>query len=88
MKCFSKPLTALLAAAIFSSAIFAAENFEWKSASPKSLGLDEKKIQAFLAELPDTLVTSCVIVKDGTIASIDCAVGDACAAGQLLATLN
>ena len=69
MKCFSKPLTALFAAAIFSSAIFAAENFEWKSASPKSLGLDEKKIQAFLAELPDTLVTSCVIVKDGTIAS-------------------
>ena len=29
-----------------------------------------------------------VAPKDGTIASIDCAVGDACAAGQLLATLN
>ena len=29
-----------------------------------------------------------VAPKDGTIASIDCAVGDPCAAGQLLATLN
>ena len=26
--------------------------------------------------------------QDGTVASIDCAVGDACEAGQLLATLN
>ena len=29
-----------------------------------------------------------VAPKDCTVASIDCAIGDACAAGQLLATLN
>ena len=49
--------------------VFPQSSFEWKSASPKTLGLDGKKIEAFLAELPDTLVTSCLIVKDGAIAS-------------------
>ncbi len=39
-------------------------------------------IEAMKMEIP------VVAPKDGTIASIDCAVGDACAAGQLLATLN
>ena len=29
-----------------------------------------------------------VAPSDGTVASIDCAIGDPCAAGQLLATLN
>ena len=62
--------TSLFAVALFLAWPLPAQgSFEWKSASPKSLGLDEKKIGAFLAELPDTLVTSCVIVKDGTIAS-------------------
>ena len=62
--------TSLFAVALFLAWPLPAQgSFEWKSASPKSLGLDQKKIGAFLAELPDTLVTSCVIVKDGTIAS-------------------
>ena len=39
-------------------------------------------IEAMKMEIP------VVAPQDGTIASIDCAVGDACAAGQLLATLN
>ena len=39
-------------------------------------------IEAMKMEIP------VVAPKDGTVASIDCAVGDACAAGQLLATLN
>ena len=39
-------------------------------------------IEAMKMEIP------VVAPKDGTIASIDCSVGDACAAGQLLATLN
>ena len=39
-------------------------------------------IEAMKMEIP------VVAPKDGTIASIDCAVGDPCAAGQLLATLN
>ena len=39
-------------------------------------------IEAMKMEIP------VVSPKDGTIASIDCAVGDSCAAGQLLATLN
>ena len=62
--------TSLFAVALFLAWPLPAQgSFEWKSASPKNLGLDGKKIQAFLAELPDTLVTSCLIVKDGTIAS-------------------
>ena len=39
-------------------------------------------IEAMKMEIP------VVAPKDGTVASIDCAVGDPCAAGQLLATLN
>ena len=39
-------------------------------------------IEAMKMEIP------VVAPKDGTVASIDCAVGDACAAGQLLATLK
>ena len=39
-------------------------------------------IEAMKMEIP------VVAPKDGKVASIDCAVGDACAAGQLLATLN
>lgn len=39
-------------------------------------------IEAMKMEIP------VVAPKDGTVASIDCAIGDACAAGQLLATLN
>ena len=39
-------------------------------------------IEAMKMEIP------VVAPKDGTVASIDCSVGDACAAGQLLATLN
>ena len=39
-------------------------------------------IEAMKMEIP------VVAPKDGTVASIDCAVGDACAAGQLLATLD
>ena len=39
-------------------------------------------IEAMKMEIP------VVAPSDGTVASIDCAVGDACAAGQLLATLN
>ena len=39
-------------------------------------------IEAMKMEIP------VVAPKDGTVASIDCAVGDACAAGQLLATLE
>ena len=39
-------------------------------------------IEAMKMEIP------VVAPQDGTVASIDCAVGDPCAAGQLLATLN
>ena len=39
-------------------------------------------IEAMKMEIP------VVAPKDGTVASIDCAVGDPCAGGQLLATLN
>ena len=39
-------------------------------------------IEAMKMEIP------VVAPSDGTVASIDCAVGDPCAAGQLLATLN
>ena len=39
-------------------------------------------IEAMKMEIP------VVAPKDGTVASIDCAIGDPCAAGQLLATLN
>lgn len=39
-------------------------------------------IEAMKMEIP------VVAPKDGTVASIECAVGDPCAAGQLLATLN
>ncbi len=39
-------------------------------------------IEAMKMEIP------VVAPKDGTVASVDCAIGDACAAGQLLATLN
>ena len=39
-------------------------------------------IEAMKMEIP------VVAPQDGTVASIDCAVGDSCAAGQLLATLN
>lgn len=39
-------------------------------------------IEAMKMEIP------IVAPQDGTVASIDCAVGDACAAGQALATLN
>ena len=39
-------------------------------------------IEAMKMEIP------VVAPKAGTVASIDCAVGDPCAAGQLLATLN
>ncbi len=39
-------------------------------------------IEAMKMEIP--IVAS----ADGTVASIDCAVGDACEAGQVLATLN
>ena len=41
-----------------------------------------KIIEAMKMEIP------VVAPQDGTVASIDCAVGDPCAAGQLLATLN
>ena len=39
-------------------------------------------IEAMKMEIP------VVAPKEGTVASIDCSIGDACAAGQLLATLN
>ena len=39
-------------------------------------------IEAMKMEIP------VVAPKDGTVASIDCAIGDPCAAGQLLATLD
>ena len=39
-------------------------------------------IEAMKREIP------VVAPSDGTVASIDCAIGDPCAAGQLLATLN
>ena len=39
-------------------------------------------IEAMKMEIP------VVAPKDGTVASIDCAIDDPCAAGQLLATLN
>ncbi len=39
-------------------------------------------IEAMKMEIP------VVAPSDGTVASIDCAIGDPCAAGQLLATLN
>ena len=39
-------------------------------------------IEAMKMEIP------VVAPQDGTVASIDCAVGDPCAAGQLLATLD
>ena len=39
-------------------------------------------IEAMKMEIP------VVAPKDGTVASVDCAIGDPCAAGQLLATLN
>ncbi|MBR4574597.1 MAG: acetyl-CoA carboxylase biotin carboxyl carrier protein subunit [Lachnospiraceae bacterium] len=39
-------------------------------------------IEAMKMEIP------VVSPSDGTVASIDCAIGDPCAAGQLLATLN
>ena len=39
-------------------------------------------IEAMKMEIP------VVAPSDGTVASIDCAVGDPCAAGQVLATLN
>ena len=39
-------------------------------------------IEAMKMEIPG------VAPKDGTVASVDCAIGDPCAAGHLLATLN
>ena len=39
-------------------------------------------IEAMKMEIP------VVAPQDGTVASIDCAVGDACESGQVLATLN
>lgn len=55
---------------LFASLAFSqTKNFEWKSDEPKNLGLDQNKIAAFNAELPPTEVTSCIIVKNGAIAS-------------------
>lgn len=44
-------------------------NFEWKTSEPSAAGLNTQKIQKFVSSLKNTEVTSCIIVKDGVIAS-------------------
>ena len=60
----------MLAVAFFlAAAAFAQTPFVWKTATPQSLGLDAAKIESFNKTLVPTEVTSCIIVKDGTIVS-------------------
>ena len=59
----------MLVAFMFAAAAFAQTPFVWKTATPQSLGLDAAKIESFNKALVPTEVTSCIIVKDGSIAS-------------------
>ena len=57
-------------------------------AAPKKVGDAVKAGDAVIIEESMKMEIPMVAPKDGTIASIDCAVGDAVEAGTVLATLN